>query len=56
MGSWMGLKAALRMMGAKDAGTAFDTLPFATLPLYTGNPWFVPLVMKFYDWQDLRSL
>ena len=27
-----------------------------TLPLYTGNPWFVPLVMKFYDWQDRRSL
>ena len=56
MGSWMGLKAALKIMGAKDAGTAFDGLPFRTLPLYTGNPWFVPLVMKFYDWQDRRSL
>jgi glycine/D-amino acid oxidase-like deaminating enzyme len=56
MGSWMGLKAALKIMGAADAGTAFDSLPFRTLPLYTGNPWFVPLVMKYYDWQDRRSL
>jgi glycine/D-amino acid oxidase-like deaminating enzyme len=56
MGSWMGLKAALKIMGLKDASTAFDALPFPTLPLYTGNPWFVPLVMKFYDWQDRRSL
>jgi glycine/D-amino acid oxidase-like deaminating enzyme len=56
MGSWMGLKAALKIMGAPDAATAFDPLPFRTLPLYTGNPWFVPLVMKYYDWQDRRSL
>jgi glycine/D-amino acid oxidase-like deaminating enzyme len=56
MGSWMGLKAALKIMGLPDSGTAFDSLPFPTLPLYTGNPWFVPLVMKFYDWQDRRSL
>lgn len=56
MGSWMGLKAALKIMGAADGGTAFDSLPFRTLPFYTGNPWFVPLVMKYYDWQDRRSL
>jgi glycine/D-amino acid oxidase-like deaminating enzyme len=56
MGSWMGLKAALKIMGAADAATAFDSLPFRTLPFYTGNPWFVPLVMKYYDWQDRRSL
>jgi glycine/D-amino acid oxidase-like deaminating enzyme len=56
MGSWMGLKAALKIMKLPDAATAFDPLPFRTLPLYTGNPWFVPLVMKFYDWQDRRSL
>jgi glycine/D-amino acid oxidase-like deaminating enzyme len=56
MGSWMGLKAALKIMGAPDAGTSFDSLHFRTMPLYTGNPWFVPLVMKYYDWQDRRSL
>jgi glycine/D-amino acid oxidase-like deaminating enzyme len=56
MGSWMGMKAALKIMGSKDAGTSFDALPFPTPPLYTGNPWFVPLVMKYFDWQDRRSL
>jgi glycine/D-amino acid oxidase-like deaminating enzyme len=56
MGSWMGLKAARRIMGAADSGTAFDSLPFRSLPLYTGNPWFVPLVMRYYDWQDRRDL
>ena len=56
MGSWMGLKAALKIMGAPDGRTSFDSLPFRTLPLYTGNPWFVPMVMKYYDWQDRRSL
>jgi glycine/D-amino acid oxidase-like deaminating enzyme len=56
MGSWMGMKAALKITGAADAGTSFDSLPFRTAPFYTGNPWFVPLVMKYYDWQDRRSL
>jgi len=56
MGSWMGMKAALKIMGSQDAGTSFDALPFPTLPLYTGHPWFVPLVMKYFDWQDRRSL
>jgi glycine/D-amino acid oxidase-like deaminating enzyme len=55
MGSWMGLKAARKIMGAADAATSFDSLPFPTMPLYAGNPWFVPLVMKYWDWQDRRS-
>jgi hypothetical protein len=56
MGSWLGLKAALKIMKLPDAATAFDPLPFRTLPFYTGNPWFVPLVMRYFDWQDRRSL
>lgn len=56
MGSWLGMKAALKIMGSKEGGTSFDSLPFRSMPLYTGNPWFVPLVMKYYDWQDKRSL
>jgi glycine/D-amino acid oxidase-like deaminating enzyme len=56
MGSWMGMKAALKIMGARDSATAFDSLPFRTMPLYSGNPWFVPLVMKYCDWLDRRSL
>jgi glycine/D-amino acid oxidase-like deaminating enzyme len=56
MGSWLGLKAALKIMRLPEAATTFDALPFRTMPLYTGNPWFVPLVMRYFDWQDRRSL
>lgn len=56
MGSWMGMKAAHKIMGSKEGATSFDGLPFRSMPLYTGNPWFVPMVMKYYDWQDRRSL
>jgi glycine/D-amino acid oxidase-like deaminating enzyme len=56
MGTWLGHKAALRILGRPEAGTAFDDLPFRGAPLYTGNPWFVPLVMRWYDHLDRRSL
>ncbi|MGH6958927.1 MAG: NAD(P)/FAD-dependent oxidoreductase, partial [Dongiaceae bacterium] len=56
MGTWLGQKAAFRILGEADAATAFDDLAFPTMPLYSGNPWFVPLAMKYYDLQDRRSL
>jgi glycine/D-amino acid oxidase-like deaminating enzyme len=56
MGTWLGRQAARRILGAPQAATAFDAMPFRTMPLYRGDPWFVPLVMAYYDWQDRRSL
>jgi hypothetical protein len=57
MGTWLGLKAARKILGDGAAGaTAFDGRPFPTLPFYGGRPWFVPLVMAWHDWQDRRSL
>jgi len=32
----------------------FGTTPFPTLPFYGGNPWFVPLAMRWFDWKDAR--
>ena len=55
MGTWMGRKAALKLMGDKSGATAFDELPFRHPFWYSGNPWFVPLYMKYLDWQDGRS-
>jgi glycine/D-amino acid oxidase-like deaminating enzyme len=55
MGTWMGRKAALKLMGDKNGATAFDELPFRCPFWYRGNPWFVPLYMKYLDWQDRRS-
>ena len=55
MGTYLGRKAALRIMGSHDAETVFSNRPFPTKTFYRGGGWFMPAVMKFYDWQDRRS-
>jgi len=55
MGTYLGIKAARRIMGAPDAETVFADRPFPTVPFYSGNPWFVPWVMRIWDWQDARA-
>jgi glycine/D-amino acid oxidase-like deaminating enzyme len=54
MGSYLGLKLAQKIMGRPEGDTIFATTPFPTFPGYTGNPWFVPLAMRWFDWQDRR--
>jgi glycine/D-amino acid oxidase-like deaminating enzyme len=55
MGSYLGHKAALRILGDPDGRTVFDERDFPTRPFYSGHPWFLPLVMAYYDWQDRRA-
>ncbi len=55
MGTYLGRKAAAKILGAADGATIFDALPFPSHFLYSGNPWFVPLAMRFYDWKDRRA-
>jgi len=55
MGTYLGRKAASRILGSKDEETVFAERSFPTMPLYTGNSWFVPSVMAFYDWLDRRA-
>ncbi|MCX7355876.1 MAG: FAD-binding oxidoreductase [Alphaproteobacteria bacterium] len=52
---YLGHKAALRILRANDAATAFDDLPFETRPLYFGNPWFLPAVVAYYRYKDFIS-
>jgi glycine/D-amino acid oxidase-like deaminating enzyme len=54
MGSWLGLKLAQQILGKAEGASVFGTTPFPTLPFYGGNPWFVPLAMRWFDWQDAR--
>lgn len=54
MGSYLGHKLALKILGKAEGETVFGTTPFPTFPGYTGNPWFVPLAMRWYDWMDAR--
>lgn len=50
---WVGTRAAHKLMGHGDrARTAFDFRPPAAIPLYRGNPWFIPAVIKAYALQD----
>ena len=52
MGTWFGIKAAERMLGRKAEPSAFADRPFATVPLYRGNSWFVPLAMRWLSRKD----
>jgi glycine/D-amino acid oxidase-like deaminating enzyme len=52
MGTYLGGKAAHRILGSPEGKTIFAERGFPTAPFYSGNPWFVPLVMKWYGWQD----
>ena len=54
---WIGTRAAHKLMGrVKEARTAFDFRPPAFIPLYRGNPWFMPAIIQGYRLQDLIAL
>ena len=55
MGTYLGQKAAQSILGLPQARTVFGERTFPTLPLYTGHPWFVPAVMRFYSFLDART-
>ena len=52
MGTYLGHKTGLRVLGDPAGATAFDGRPFPTRPFYSGNPWFLPLVMGWYNLRD----
>lgn len=52
MQTWLGHRAALRISGQANAATAFDDLPFPTMPFYAGTPWFLPIVGGWYRLKD----
>jgi len=52
MGTYLGQKVALKILGSADAETVFDGPSFPTFPFYRGRPWFVPPVMGGLDLVD----
>jgi len=54
MGTWLGRKLALKILGSAEGASAFERHAPPTLPLYGGNPWFVPLAMRYFEWHDRR--
>jgi len=55
MGTHFGWKLAALIQGRPEGRSAFAETPFPTLPLYSGNPWFLPLAMRYFDWKDGKS-
>ncbi len=49
---WLGMKAALSVLGAAEATSIFDEDPLQTRPLYHGKPWFLPAVIAWYGLKD----
>ncbi len=54
MGSFFGLKIAQRILGLPAPACAFEQAAFPTLPFYRGNPWFLPIAMRYFAWKDAR--
>ena len=54
MGTYLGHKTALRVMGDPAAVSAFDGRPFPTKPFYTGAPWMLPIVVQWYKHKDRK--
>jgi glycine/D-amino acid oxidase-like deaminating enzyme len=52
MGSYFGMKIAHGILGRADVASIFTEMPFKTMPFYDGTPWFVPMAMRMFDWQD----
>lgn len=53
MSTWLGRKAALRLLGDAEGSSAFADIAHPAQPFYTGRPWFLPLVQAWYQGADL---
>ncbi|TPJ52340.1 FAD-binding oxidoreductase [Mesorhizobium sp. B2-6-4] len=50
---WIGMRAAHKLLGhGEQSRTAFDFRPPSAIPLYRGNPWFMPAIIQGYRLQD----
>lgn len=54
---WIGSRAAWKLLGDAEQGrSAFDFNPPAAVPFYNGTPWFMPLMMHIFRFQDAREM
>ena len=50
--TWFGRKAALKILNDPEGATPLDGLTFGARPLYWGNPWFLPAVLRWHNLLD----
>ena len=56
MMSWLGRKVAQKILGTATGPSAFEGLAYRSRPLYSGRPWFLPIVgnwWRFRDWVEI---
>jgi len=52
MMTYLGTQTARKILGGANRVSALDERAFPTMPLYGGNPWFLPLVGGYYRLRD----
>jgi glycine/D-amino acid oxidase-like deaminating enzyme len=52
MAAHLGMRIGQQVLGRPEGATGFDHLPFPTVPLYTGKPWFLTASLAYYRWRD----
>jgi glycine/D-amino acid oxidase-like deaminating enzyme len=55
MGTHLGNKIALKLLGDPQGATAFDGLEMKTMALFNGRPWFMPAVAGALQWLGRRE-
>lgn len=56
MGTYLGHRTALRVVGDPEWRTALADRPFPTRPFYRGYPWFLPFVIAWLKAMDRRAM
>ena len=55
MGTWIGHKVALQLLGDREGATPYDGRRFPVSPSILGYPWFMPILTTWARWQDWRG-
>jgi len=56
MASYLGMRIGQQAAGLAEGASAFDEVPFPTMPLYRGNPWFLAPSVLVYRLRDRLGL
>lgn len=54
LATYFGARIAKRILDQPLPDSVFENTKFGTVPFYNGKPWFIPAVMKYYDFCDNR--
>lgn len=52
MATYLGYQTAMKLLDRRRRPCAFEDLPFPTRWLYSGSPWFLPVVGNYYRVRD----